>query len=103
MAIANRRGRAVIQFPLNATYAEPTIMWRLRNPEDGRRAFSIIIPLGPKATATWFSQGIRQESRDFATWHDAIYWLEKKRVTLRLHGWHVEELSDEQPDSTPSS
>src|SRR5216684_4816616 len=76
--------------PLKSTYAEPTIMWRLRNSDDGRDAYSVIVPHGSKATAGWFSQGIPQESSDFATWHDAVRWLEDKLVTLQLHGWHVE-------------
>ena len=79
------------QLPLDSsTYAEPTIMWRLRNSDDGRDAYSVIVPHGSKATAGWFSQGIPQESSDFATWRDAIRWLEAKLVTLQLHGWHVE-------------
>jgi hypothetical protein len=77
-------------------------MWRLRNPDDGRRAFSVIIPLGLKATASWFSQGIRQESRDFANWHDAIDWLDQKLATLQSYGWDPEDLSD-QPDSNRPS
>jgi hypothetical protein len=78
------------QLPLKSTYAEPTIMWRLRNSDDGRGAYSVIVPHGSKATAGWFSQGTPQESCDFATWHDAVRWLEDKLVTLQLHGWHVE-------------
>jgi hypothetical protein len=66
-------------------------MWRLRNSDDGRRAYSVIVPRGLKATAGWFNQGITQESRDFETWHDAIQWLERKLVTLQLHGWHVDD------------
>ena len=88
---------------LKSTYAEPTIMWRLRHSDDGGRAFSVIIPLGSRATAAWFSRGACQESRDFATWHDALYWLEKTRLTLRLSGWAREELSDRQPASDPST
>ena len=55
---------------------------------------SVIVPHGSKATAGWFSQGIPQESRDFATWHDAMRWLEGKLVTLQLHSWHVEDRSE---------
>ena len=65
-------------------------MWRLHNPVDDRRAYSVIIPHGSKATAGWFSQGIAQESREFATWHDAIRWVEDKLAMLQLHGWHLE-------------
>jgi hypothetical protein len=32
-----------------------------------------------------------QESRDFATWHDAMRWLEDKLMTLQSRGWHVED------------
>jgi hypothetical protein len=66
-------------------------MWRLRNCQDGRGAYSVVVPHGSKATAGWFSQGIPQESHDFGTWHDAMCWLDAKLVTLQLHGWHVEE------------
>ena len=79
------------QLPFKSTYAEPTIMWRIRNSNDGRRAYSVIVPHGSKATAGWFSQGIPQECHDSPTWCDAISWLEAKLVTLQLHGWHVEE------------
>jgi hypothetical protein len=81
----------VAQLPLESTYAEPTIMWRLRNAKDGRGAYSVIVPRGSKATAAWFSQGILQESHGFATWHGALRWTEDKLVTLQSHGWHVED------------
>lgn len=83
--------RSVAQPSVKSTYSEPTVMWRLRNSDDGRRAFSVIAPQGSKATAGWFSQGIPQESREFSTWHGAIRWVEAKLVTLQLHGWHVDE------------
>ena len=82
---------------LKSTYAEPTIMWRLRYSDDGGRAFSVIVPVGSRATAIWYSRDVLQESRDFATWHEALYWLEKTRLTLRLSGWDREDLSDQQP------
>jgi hypothetical protein len=81
----------VAKLPLKSTYAEPTIMWRIHNAADGRRAYSVILPNGSKATAGWFSQGIPQESRAFATWHDAICWLTNKLATLQLHGWQLED------------
>jgi len=81
----------VAQVPPKSTYAEPTVMWRLCNTDDNRRAFAMIVPHGSKATAGWFSQGIPQESRDFATWHDAITWLEVKLQTLRLRGWRLDD------------
>jgi hypothetical protein len=65
-------------------------MWRLRNSNDGRSAYAVIVPYGSKASAGWFSQGLLQESRGFATWTEAINWLEEKLVTLQLHGWHIE-------------
>ena len=65
-------------------------MWRLRNSNDGRGAYSIIVPHGSKATAGWFSQGIPQESHDFATWHEAVRWIEDKLAMLQLHGWQAE-------------
>jgi hypothetical protein len=77
--------------PPRSTYAEPTLIWRLRNGEDGRRAYSVIVPQGTKATAGWFSQGILQESHAFANWHDAICWLETKLEILKLHAWVDEE------------
>lgn len=79
---------------LPPTYAEPTVMWRLRHSEDGRGAYSVIVPRRSKITAGWFSQGILQESRDFATYHTAIRWLEHKLEMLQLHGWQVEDSSD---------
>ena len=91
MAIALTLDSTVAQLPLKSTYAEPTVMWRLRNSTDGRRAYSVIVPHGSKARAGWFSQGLPQESRDFATWHGAMRWLDAKLVTLQLHGWHVED------------
>jgi hypothetical protein len=84
----------VAQLPLESTYEEPTVMWRLHNSSDNRRAYSVIVPHGSKATAGWFSQGLLQESRNFATWHDAICWIEEKQVTLQMHGWHVADLSN---------
>jgi hypothetical protein len=81
----------VAQFPAESTYAEPTVMWRLRNEGDARRAYSVIVPRGSKATAGWFSQAILQESREFGTWRDAIHWLDHKRVTLQSHGWRVDD------------
>jgi hypothetical protein len=66
-------------------------MWRLRNDDDNRSAYAVIVPHGSKATAGWFSQGIPQESRDFTTWHDAMRWLDEKHVTLQLYGWHEED------------
>jgi hypothetical protein len=87
MAIAHSPDSTVAQLPIESTYAEPTIMWRLRNPDDDRRAYSVIIPRGSRASAGWFSQDILQESRDFATWHDAMRWIERKRHALQLHGW----------------
>lgn len=77
--------------PPQSTYAEPTLMWRLRNSNDGRHAYSVIVPSGSKATAGWFSQGILQESHTFATWHEALCWLDKKLETLRLHSWLVDD------------
>ncbi len=79
------------KLPRKSTYAEPTLMWRLRNADDGRHAYSIIVPNGSKATAGWFSQGMLQESRDFRTWHDAIWWLEEKLMTLQSNGWDPED------------
>ena len=79
------------QLPLESIYAEPIVIWRLRNDDDGRRAFSVIVPHGAKAVVGWFSQGLLQESRDFPTWDDALTWLESKSLTLRLHGWHSED------------
>ena len=73
------------------TYAEPTIMWRLKNIRDGRHAYAVIVPHGLQATAGWFSQGLPQESRHFQTWTHAIGWLHKKRLTLEDHGWSLEE------------
>ena len=70
-------------------------MWRICNVKDGRRAFAVIVPQGSKAKAGWFSQGIPQESRAFASWHAAMRWLEAKRLTLELHDWHLEEPQDE--------
>ena len=58
MAIALNAGVGMAQLPFKSTYAEPTIMWRIRNSNDGRRAYSVIVPHGSKATAGWFSQGI---------------------------------------------
>jgi hypothetical protein len=66
-------------------------MWRLRNSDDGRRAYSVIAPHGSKATAGWFSQGIPQEARHFETWHEALQWLENKLTTLQSHGWQPED------------
>ncbi len=83
---------AVAEVPFDS---EPTIMWRIYNAKDGRRAYAVIVPQGSKAKAGWFSQGIPQESRAFVTWHGAMRWLEAKLVTLELHGWHVEEPQDE--------
>jgi hypothetical protein len=70
-------------------------MWRLRNADDGRRAHAVIIPRGSKAVAGWFSQGILQESRDFATWRHAMLWLEEKCVALQRHRWYLEEPPEE--------
>jgi hypothetical protein len=89
MAIAARS--AVADERLRSTYSEPTILWRVYNTKDGRRAYGVIVPQGSKAKAGWFSQGIPQESQAFVTWHAAIRWLEAKLLTLELHGWHVEE------------
>jgi hypothetical protein len=69
-------------------------MWRIYNDKDGRRGYAVIVPQGSTAKAGWFSQGIPQESRAFATWHAAMCWLEAKLVTLELHGWCVEESPD---------
>ena len=80
---------------LGSTYSEPTIMWRIYNTTDGRRAFAVIVPQGSTAKAGWFSQGIPQESRTFVSWHGAMRWLEAKLVTLELHDWHLEEPQDE--------
>jgi hypothetical protein len=74
--------------PLESILAEPIVIWRLRHDVDGRRAFSVIVPLGARAAVGWFCQGLLQESLNFATWRDALDWLERKNVTLRLHGWH---------------
>lgn len=82
------------QLPLKYTYAEPTLMWRLLNSNDGRRAFSLIVPRGSNATAGWVSQRILQESRDFDTWHDAIRWLDDKLAMLQSHGW-IDDPSDQ--------
>src|SRR5688572_23553187 len=106
--VTNRRGRrfdrlwwygncpltldnTVAKVPPKSTYAEPTVMWRLCNTDDNRRAYAMIVPHGSKATAGWFSQGIPQESRDFATWHDAISWLEVKLRALQSRGWRLDD------------
>lgn len=68
-------------------------MWRVRNAEDNRRGYAVVLPRGSKAVAGWFSQGIPQESRDFATWHDAIVWLDEKLATLQSHGWLLDDPS----------
>jgi hypothetical protein len=68
------------------TYAEPTVMWRLRH-RDGRTAHSLIIPSGSKATAIWFISGAAQKARDFRTWRGAIDWLNDERATLETSGW----------------
>lgn len=73
-------------------------MWRLRHSTDGRRAYSVIVPHGATATAGWFCQGLPQESRNFATWHGAMRWLDAKLATLQRHGWHTE---DSLYDRTP--
>jgi hypothetical protein len=84
----------VAKIPLESTYSEPTIMWRICNTTDGRRGFAVIVPQGSKAKAGWFSQGIPQESRTFVSWHAAMCWLEAKLVTLELHDWHLQETQD---------
>jgi hypothetical protein len=70
-------------------------MWRICNAKDGRRGYAVIVPQGGQAKAGWFSQGIPQESRAFATWDAAMCWLDVKLATLELHGWLVEEPPDE--------
>jgi hypothetical protein len=69
-----------------STYAEPTVMWRLKH-RDGRTAHSLIIPSGSKATAIWFISGAAQKARDFRTWRGAIDWLNDERATLETSGW----------------
>jgi hypothetical protein len=69
-----------------STYAEPTVMWRLRH-KDGRVASAIIVPQGVKAYAGWFILGRLEEARYCATWHDAIVWIEHVRVRLAAAGW----------------
>jgi hypothetical protein len=97
MAIAGNADTTMAQLPLKSTYDEPTVMWRLRNSDDGRRAYAVIVPHGSKATAGWFSQGILQESRGFETWHDAMRWLEDKLATLQMHRWHGENPPNNKP------
>ncbi len=76
---------------VKSTYAEPTIMWRLRR-TDGAGAHAVIIPHGSAASAIWFAEGQPQASQDFATWHDAIYWLDCELARLLLLGWRVADL-----------
>ena len=89
MAIADRT--VMSPAPVYTTYAEPTIMWRLRR-ADGCGAHALIIPHGNAATAMWFAEGKPEESRDFTNWHDAIYWLDCELAKLLLVGWQVENL-----------
>src|SRR4051794_38809685 len=90
IAIATRIGTVARHAPLKSTYAEPTVMWRLCNSDDGRHAFAVIVPHGTEATAGWFSQGIPQEAHHFPTWLEAMEWINDKFVILRLHGWYAD-------------
>ena len=82
----------VLRLPMPAfvtkksTYAEPTVLWRLRN-MDGRVAHSLVIPAGTKATALWFIGSTPQKARDFRNWRGAIDWLNDERATLETSGW----------------
>jgi hypothetical protein len=91
------------QPPLESIFAEPVVIWRLRNDDDGRRALSVIVPHGSKASVGWFCQGLLQESLDFPTWDGALSWLESKSLTLRLNGWHSEDEPKRGRDRDPTS
>jgi hypothetical protein len=69
-----------------STYAEPTVMWRLRH-RDGKTAHALIVPTRSKASAIWFISGAPQKARDFRTWRAAIEWLNDERATLETSGW----------------
>jgi hypothetical protein len=69
-----------------STYAEPTVMWRLRH-KDGRVASAIIAPQGVKAYAGWFILGRLEEARHCDSWHSAITWVEQVRLRLTSSGW----------------
>jgi hypothetical protein len=69
-----------------STYAEPTVMWRLRH-KDGRVANAIIVPQGVRAYAAWFILGHLEQGRHCATWHDAVIWIEQVHLTLKTCGW----------------
>jgi hypothetical protein len=78
--------RTILDVIQPSTYAEPTIMWRLRN-RDGRTAHALIVPSGSRATAIWFISGEAQKAREFRTWRGAIDWLNDARTTLETSGW----------------
>lgn len=74
------------------TYAEPTVMWRLRH-KDGRVANAIIVPQGARAYAAWFILGHLEQGQHLESWHDAITWIESVRLTLKSEGWRPRRVS----------
>ena len=69
-----------------STYSEPTVLWRLRDP-DGRTAHALIVPRWNDASAVWFINDVNQDGMDFDDWDSAVKWAEEVRAELEAEGW----------------
>ncbi len=72
------------------TYAEPTILWRMRHP-DGFRAHATVIPGSPASTLTWYIDGEMVRAENFAEWEAALVRADEVKAAFAQTGWLAEE------------
>ncbi len=72
------------------TYAEPTILWRMRHP-DGFRAHATVIPGAPDSTLTWYIDGEMVRAENFTEWESALRRAEEVKAAFAQTGWTIEE------------
>ncbi len=72
------------------TYAEPTILWRMRHPE-GFRAHAAVIPGTPASTLTWYIDGEMVRAENFGEWDAALARAEEVKAAFGKTGWALDE------------
>ncbi len=72
------------------TYAEPTVIWRMRHP-DGFRAHATLIPGTPASTLSWYVDSEMVRAENFNEWAMALARAEEIKAAFAQNGWTTEE------------
>lgn len=69
------------------SYTDPTVLWQLHHPADGRTARATIIPGSPTSTLVFFVDDQFERGENFDEWDVAIAHANAVRDELLTEGW----------------